>query len=324
MPPHFSISCLDAELQQRTNRDEWDRILVLRDHPRFVRGVVRYGELMCEYFAQNIMLNKVVTEAWRFQMLVYALHLYDRHDTADPATGLNLANLSRICARQEIASRGRVRAILGLMQMANYLERRRSGDDARVVHLEPSAAFKDIVEGWNQRVLQSIDVVDETAGLARSHLADPRFGWKMRERGAQVLLAGWKPLEPFPEVRHFVHSDGGLMLLLHCAAEALRPGDGATISPVALDLGAFGVRYGVSRSHLRRLLESAHAIGLLDAPPSNGRVIILSPRLVASLIAYLASELGNYRLWAIATQRELRPHGRANDASRRTSGRQFA
>ena len=301
MPRSFSLDCLDAELRQRNGPEEWARILVLRDHPRFLAGLHRYAELMPAYYENNVMLNKVVTEAWRFQMLVYTLHLYDSRDPADSSTGLTIANLTRICSRQQIASRGRVLAILGIMQLAGYLHRRRSEADARVVYLEPSAEFVGVVEGWNQRILQIIDAIDDTDKLASAHLADPRFGWDMRERGAQTLLAGWKILDPFPEVRHFVNSDGGWMLLLSCTADALRASDGAEIAPVAVDLSNFGKRFGVSRSHLRRLLEQAYRKGLLDASPRNGQHVALSPRLVASFLACVASELGNYRLWALAT-----------------------
>lgn len=301
MPEAFSLRCLDAELAERNGPVEWHRILELRDHPRMLQGFYRYAELMPSYYDHNIMLNKVVTEAWRFQMLVYALHLYDTRDPADRSTGLTAANLSRICARQCIASRGRVLTIIGIMRVAGYLHRQRSQGDARAVYLEPSDKFIGIVEGWNHRLLQIIDAIDTTHDLAAAHATDPRFGWDMRERGAQTLLAGWDILAPFPEVSHFVYSDGGWMLLLSCAAEALKASDGVEIAPVSVDLATFGRRFAVSRSHLRRLLESAHEKRLLDEPPRNGQTIVLSNRLLASFITCMASELGNYRIWAHQT-----------------------
>ena len=305
MSRSFSLDCADTLLRARTTASDWHRILVLRNHPSFLRGLFAYDELMPEFFAYNVILNKVVTEAWRFEMLVYTLHLYDTRDPADPTSGLTVANLTRICARQQTASRGRVAAILGLMQLARFLYRRRSHTDGRIVHLEPSKEFVQIVEDWNQLLLQIIDAIDATDGLARDHRAHPRFGWDMRERGAQVLLGGWKMLDPFPEVNHFVTSDGGWMLLLSCVAETLRSSNGSEIEPVALNLGTFGARFGVSRSHLRRLLESAYDLGLLDAPPRNGQHIVLSQRLVASFLTCMASELGNYRLWALETKKVL-------------------
>jgi hypothetical protein len=291
----FSIDVCDADFAARTTTDEWRRIMRFREHPRMLDGLAAYAALIPDYFSNNVILNKVVTEAWRFEMLVYALYLHDSRDPADPRSGLTVANLQKICAQQNCASRGRVLAILGMMRIAGYLRASRSPLDSRVTHLEPSAAFLAVVEGWNHRMFQIIDAVTLEDGLAIAHQADPDFGRAMRVRGAQRLLRGWKLLDPFPEVAHFVSRDGGWMLLLTCVAEAMRLGEGRRIVPVSVDLAPFGARFGVSRSHLRRLLESAHDVGLLEAAPRNGACILMSQKLVASFLACMASELGNYR-----------------------------
>ena len=285
--------------------EEWQRILVLRNKGRLLQGLARYAALMPDYFSDNIMLNKVVTEAWRFEILVYILYLYDQWVPENPRSGLTTANLHKICAQQKCASRGRVLAILGIMRVAGYLKRRNSTGNNRVVQLEPSAHFIGIVEGWNNRIFEIIDAIIPEGHLAAHHRRHARFGWEMRRRGAESLLEGWKLLDPFPEVNHFVSRDGGWMLLLTCVAEAMRLGGAHRIVPVSIELKSFGARFGVSRSHLRRVLESAHAEGLLDAPPRNGAYILLSPRLVAAFLACMASELDFYRGHALASMADL-------------------
>jgi hypothetical protein len=291
----FSIGCLDDKLAPRMAPDEWRRILFLRNHPDFLQGLFAYAALMPDYFSNNIILNKVVTEAWRFEILVYSLYLHDKRDLSDPRSGLTITNLQKMCAQQNCASRGRVLAIMGMMGLAGYIRRVQSARDSRVVQLEPTQAFISIVEGWNHRIFQIIDAIVPDDRLAQRHDHEPRFGWDMRGRGAEGLLRGWKLLDPFPEVKHFVSKDGGWMLLLTCVAQAFRLGSNGQIAPVSIDLKAFGARFGVSRSHLRRLLESAHAEGLLHAAPKNGAYILLSHELVASFLACMASELGYYR-----------------------------
>ncbi len=295
----FNLDCLDAELARRMADGEWRRILTLRDHPDFRRALFAYAALIPPYFSNNLILNRVVTEAWRFEMLVYTLYLHDTRDPDDPRSGLTVANLQKICAEQKCASRGRVLAILGVMRLAGYLSRVKSGQDRRVMRLEPSAEFISVVEGWNNRIFQIIDAIFPEGKLAELDRAAPGFGKDMRIRGAEGLLRGWKLLDPFPEVNHFVSKDGGWMLLLTVVAEALR-GSSREIAPVSLDLNSFGARFGVSRSHLRRLLEAAYAAGLLDAAPKDGAHILLSPRLVAAFLACMASELSYYRGHALA------------------------
>ena len=296
----FDLANHDATFAARTSAAEWQRILAFRNQPHFDAALETYHVLMSPYFSNNMMLNKVVTEAWRFEMLVYTLYLYDQRDPAVPGSGLTSSNLQRICAKQNCSSPGRVLAILGIMRIGGFLHQKKSEADSRVNHLEPSKKFIAIVEGWNNRIFQIIDAVVPQSQLAKAHHEQPRFGWNMRKRGAETMFGGWKLLDPFPEVHHFVARDGGWMLLLHCVAEALRGSAGKLIATVSVDLQTFGKQYGVSRSHLRRLLESAYAERLLDAPPSNGSEIKLSARTVAAFLNCMASELSFYRDHALA------------------------
>ena len=310
MNKSFAIDFFDAELSRRTSVEEWQRILTMRNSRRFYMALPAYHDLISNYFADHRILGKLVTEAWRFEMLVYALYLYDQHNDDDPRSGLTVANLQKICASQECASAGRVLAFIRILRLGGFLHRQQSPLDNRVVQLAPSPKFISLVEGWNQRIFKIIDEVFTQKSLAQYHQAHPRFGWEMRRRGAEHLLKGWKLLAPFPEVSHFVTSNGGWMLLLHCVAETLRLGASTSgdhqIVPIAIDLVIFGRRFGVSRSHLRRLLESAHVEGLLDAPPHNGAYIQLAPHLVAAFLTCMASELGSYRDWGLAAAPNLR------------------
>lgn len=301
----FRVGEFDAEFCARTPKDQWPLILEFRDAPGFGAALPAYNKHMSAYFSGNVMLNKVVTEAWRFEMLVYALYLFDQRDPTNPRLGLTVSNLEKLCAVQKCASPGRVRTIVGIMWLGGFLKRHKSTSDQRIIHFEPSATFIETVEGWNNRIFQTTDAVFPKDQLAQSHLQLPRLGYEMRNRGAESLLEGWKLLDPFPEVLHFVSADGGWMLLLHCASEALRLGGGTYIAPVSVDLAAFGARYGVSRSHLRRLLEAAYGKGLLNEPPRNGSHIVLSNKMMASYLTCMASELQFYRNHALAGREKL-------------------
>ena len=301
----FRLDCFDVELASRMPPADWRRMLELRSHSRFLLGLECYDTRIAQFFSDNLILNKVVTEAWRFEMIVYLLYLYETREHDVARSGLTVSNLQKLCTKQNCASNGRVLAILGLMGAAGYLRRSRSVHDNRIMQLEPSEAFINIVEGWNRRIFETIDSIVPEGALESHHVFHPRFGCEMRTRGALGVIEGFKLIDPFPEVSHFVSCDGGWMLLLKCVAETVRHGGGHTIVPVSLDLGAVATRFGVSRSHLRRLLESAYSIGLLDAPPRNGANIMLSPILMASFLSCMASELSYYREHAEAAKREV-------------------
>lgn len=293
--PSFRFDQNDADFAGRTTVEDWARIIDFRGQPHFVDAVLLYGALMPGLFINNFIMNKVVPEAWRFQMLVFTLHLHDTRDTGQPASGLTLSNLQRICAAQGIAGPGRVAAFLNLMRLGGHLTRTRSLVDSRVVRLEPTATFIAIVERWNDAIFRILDTVNPCGAFAATQATHPRLSWEMRRGGAETLLAGWVPLAPFPEVSHFLGRDGGWVLLTHCIVQVLRDDGGSTIKPVTLDLGAFGKQFGVSRSQLRRLLDAAHERGLLDTPPHNGANIVLSEALVGAFLAWLASYLENFQ-----------------------------
>lgn len=301
----FKLDGFDHEFAARTTAEDWQRIVALRDHPRMLEGVLAYDALIPDYFADNPILNRVVIELRRFQLIVYTLHLHDTADPDDPRTGLTLSRLQKLALDHDLASRGGVTTFVGLMLLAGYLRRRRSVQDKRIVHLVPTEKFIGIVEGWNRCILECIDAIEPDGQLVQCHAANPRFGWDMRESGAQALLAGWKPLGPFPEAAHFITSQGGFMLLLRIVADTIRQGGRREIVPVSIDLAGFGKRFGVSRSQLRLLLDAAYDQRLLDAPPRNGSYVVVSPKLLASFVSWQASELGNYRLWSLAAKSAL-------------------
>jgi hypothetical protein len=292
MTSAFRIDQHDDLFAPRTSAEDWAHIIAFRNRPDFLKAALDYIVVSGPFYANNFILNKVVPEAWRFQMIVFLLHLHDMRDPHDPRSGLTLSNFQRLCTQLDLASRGRAFAFLNIMRVGGYLARIPSPRDTRVVHLEPTQLFMETVERWNDGIFRLIDIAAPESRLLQARHAYPALGREMRRRSAERIIAGWKPLGPFPEVLHFAATDGGWMLLAHGVAEAMRNGEG--IAPVVINLTHFGTEYSVSRSHLRRLLEGAFESGLLEAPPANGANIRFSSQLVCAFVAWLASYLAGY------------------------------
>ena len=296
----FKIDAFDAEFSRKMPQAEWRRLIAIRSSPTFLAGVLHLAERLPPFFSHNAILNKVVTESRRFELLVYSLYLADSRDPADPRSGLTLANLQRICTERRVASPGRVFAILGIMRLGGYLTRAREEGDSRIVRLEPTQRFLDIVEAWNRMIFETLDIAAPGDDLVGRHEREPRFGFDMRSNGAEAALAGWHLLDAFPELRTFVDRDGGWMLLASIVATTLKEREAGEQRPIAIRLESIGAKLAVSRSHLRRVLEDAHAAGLLEESPRNGARIIASPRLLATYTTCGACEMAFYRTNALA------------------------
>lgn len=306
-PKPERIDAFDGELSRRVDPQEWARISAMRDHPRFLHGVLQYAQVIPAYFAGKLVLNKVVTEVWRFHTLAFALHLHDIRDPGDPRTGLTITRLQRICQEQKIASAGRVIALVGLMQLGGYLKRVPSVADSRIILLVPTEKLVATVRGWGQAMMSAIDSIEPGAGFEQRHLADPGFDTRLRRAGMDIMLAGWRLVDPWHEVMHFVARDAAWMLLLRLIDPVIRAGIGGEPVIVSLDLAEFGKKFGVSRSHMRRVLDTAFEQGLLAAPPRNGSHIVMSHRLICSYLVTLASELDIFRFSARAASRAPLP-----------------
>ena len=224
----------DDAFSRRTRPEDWQTLKALRDHPRFLDGVVAYDDLLPEIFANNIALNRLVTQVERMQTIAFTLHLYDSFDPNDPTTGLTVSRLQHFCTVHNLASNGGVVAFMALMTVAGYLTRQRSALDRRVVHYAPTPKFMDPVNRWTRAILASIDAIEPEAQLAASFDAHPRFGWDMREASVQAILGGWAPTAPFPEATHFINAHGGWMLMCHATAILLRDGGCKEIVPISI------------------------------------------------------------------------------------------
>lgn len=262
--------------------------------------VVAHDTLFSTRFIAKPALDSAFREAWRFQILVFALYLHDMRGD-DPRSGLTLGKLQALLAEHRIASRGRVAAVLKQLEAEGLLMSERSAIDRRVVLLIPTASLITGVALWERVMLELIERVSPADDLAIRARLFPRFGEVMRHNMVKARFAGWSPLNGFPEVAFFSARHGGWRLLSRLMALALAGG----LSPVRIDLELYARETGASPAALRRLLLDAWKAGLLDAPPRGGHHIVPSARLVTGFRAYLAAFIEAHRRFAIAAAEEL-------------------
>lgn len=250
--------------------------------------VIAYDRLFSVRFLANPLLDSAFREAWRFQILVFAIHLHETRAIDDPRAGLTIGRSQALLAGRGIASPGRMAAILKQMEQAGYLLAAPSPTDRRITLLSPSPDLQDAIALWESAIFALIDMVAVADPLAPPPRA-PGSGKAMRAEIAKARLAGWNPFLDFPKLAFFATRDGGWRLISRLAA--LASADKAMLRKgiVRIDLQDFARSAGASRSTLRRLLEEAWQAGLLDAPPRNGRHIVPSKLLTSEFRRWLAS-----------------------------------
>jgi hypothetical protein len=106
----------------------------------------------------------------------------------------------------------------------------------------------------------------------------------------KLYLSGCDPLRPFGDIRHFTSKDAGSFLLhsiiLSSMKETGRPSSEITFS---LNYSDAAQITGVSRTHVRNVIEGAHERGLIEDLGEGGRSMRLTPKMVDAIEQHFAS-----------------------------------
>ncbi len=267
--------------------------------------VLAHDALFAARFLPNRALDTALREAWRFQILTVAIHLHDTRDINDARSGLTVGRLQATLKGRSLASAGRIAAILKQLEAAGYLHGQASSIDRRLQILAPTPILLDAIRLWEEVMFSLIDLLAPGAGLAKDARSFPALGGLMRQHMVRARLAGWSPLDGFPDIALFATRDGGWRLLSRIAAMQVSGEHGPPGTPLEIDLQAFARETATSRSSLRRLLEDAFATGLMTGPPRNGRNILPSAALIEGFSTWLAMFIDAHRLYALAAREEL-------------------
>ncbi len=221
----------------------------------------------------NHLFNRLILEEGRFLCYLAALSLHASQDMAQPSTWLTLGRLQREVTELGVASRNRVEAQVSCLRKYGFLTQQPHASDRRVRLLVPSAALlaRDagilglLVDGLSDFGLSPTD------GRRGPLPAELHRGMR---RATLPLLPGLSriirrhlPLAPF-----FAHDCGYMILLL-----LLRGGRESGDNTISTGYQRLATQTGVSRTHVRRIVEAARDAGLLTTTARGGHDIRLTP-----------------------------------------------
>lgn len=235
----------------------------------------------------NHLFNRLILEEGRYLCYLAALSLYASQDLDQPTSWLTLGRLQREVAELGVASRNRVEAQVSCLRKYGFLTQKPHASDRRVRLLVPSSALLARDAG----ILELL--VDGLAGLGLSPPVDvgeahaPDLHLAMRRAtlrrlpGLSRIIRRHSPLAPF-----FAHDCGYmiLLLLLHGAKE-----NGGDV--VSTGYQRLATLTGVSRTHVRRIIEAARDTGLLVTTARGGHDIRLTPSMWHAADRWFADKL---------------------------------
>lgn len=221
----------------------------------------------------NHLFNRLILEEGRFLCYLAVLSLHAGQDIAQSSTWLTLGRLQREVTELGIASRNRVEAQVSYLRKYGFLTQQAHASDRRVRLLVPSNALLARDAKVLGLLLNGLSSFGLSPIEGREGSPDAQLHKGMR-RATLAHLPGISRLirRHLPLASFFAH-DCGYMIMLLLLRNA-QEHDGAIVTSGYQRLAT---QTGVSRTHVRRIVEAARDAGLVETDARGGHDIKLLP-----------------------------------------------
>jgi DNA-binding MarR family transcriptional regulator len=262
-------------------------------HPRFAFARDEFVKAILALYEHKPFLNRLLLEASRTVLVSIIMCLHARYDEADRATWPTLRLVADAMAEHQLASPSRVHDLVTRFVKAGYLEQRQAPRDRRVRILTPTA--KMIAQDQDFLVSHHLplQILFPDPGYAPIMTRDVAFQLKQRLVSRDLFALGAQILAGNPIVMLFQGRDAGIMILIKMIQMG---GEQRGAGPLKISYSDLGSRFGVSRTHVRELLEEAEQMGLVRLIKGSGRFVELLPQLLRAFDRFVADAMSGFDL----------------------------
>lgn len=264
-------------------------------HPRFPAARAAFIDAVLAFHEGDQFTSRLMVETMRQVTFTLLVILHLRHDESDRSTWPTPQRLKAVIAPYGLASPRRIDALVARLVHLGFLDSRPSEQDGRVRILTPTPKMMALDREWlvyNYVPLNVMFPGDYAEPIAR----DAPFQSAQRLVALEFAAHGAKVIASNPPVMRFMHRDAGILVLIklmQMAAEGSAK-DGAKDGAKGLSYSAIGVRFGISRTHVRALLEDAAEHGDVSLSGRGGRLVELRPSILQAFDRFLADAMSSH------------------------------
>jgi len=270
-------------------------------HPRFPVARDEFVRAILALYEHDPHLNRLLLEAGRYVLFIVIMCLQARYDEADRATWPTLGLVTRSTAALGVTSARRIYSLVLQFIKAGYLELRSSPRDRRIRIVTPTAKMVAQDQDWLVSHYLPLQVLFPEPGYAGIMRRDPAFQLAQRLVASNFFALGARIMADHPIVMQFMSREAGVMILIkllqlaslqnHATPDG-RPG--ATTEEISYsDIGA---SFGVSRTHVRKILQEAEKQDLVRLTRDSAQFVQLTPELVEAFDRFLAAGMSGHDL----------------------------
>lgn len=282
---------LSAWIDQRGGID--DTFAALLAHPRLPEAIRTFAVGTETLPPVDGTLDGRLKDVGCYMVAMYALYLHQTGDVTVP-------RLIEMAGTRVYMSKGRTRSLLTVLAHLGYLDEMPPEPGGASTRYVPTERFKTAWLSHLSGLLSVAAILEPSVALVRNRLHQPAvFAAFCRHRTEIGFLEVRETHQSMGFVRVFVNRYAGSQILRHLYLAE----DGNNGSPITVSINAIAQRYGVSRAHVRRLLEAGVASGVLRH--AGGREVVLEEAGRAALRYFHAAQFFVFITAAKRTLAEL-------------------
>jgi DNA-binding MarR family transcriptional regulator len=283
------------------------------NHPRLPAARKLYLDRFLGIYGGDPFLVRLLMESGRFLLFHVAVVLEAAQDPDRPETWLTVSLLKRKMAMFGLASGRHIDALLTRLRAVGYLEAQRSDQDRRLIILKPTEAMRAHDREWLAAHYAPLTVLCPQHDYGLVMRGDRKFQAVHRRICMSFLPFGARLLQAVPDMLLFLNHAAGYPVIASLLQTAMADPDRPH---AAVPYGDVGDRFGVSRTHVRKLLETAEEAGLVKLHERGGHRVEILPRLWASHDRAMAGGMYAHDLAYLAAMRTYVAETEAQSARR--------
>ncbi|HVZ51431.1 MAG TPA: hypothetical protein VG986_05665 [Pseudolabrys sp.] len=254
-------------------------------HPRMKEARKFYLDRFLALYGDDPFMARLLIETGRFLVYHAAVVLYAGQDPARRETWFTVGRLKREMAVFGMASDRQIDHLVARLESVGFLTVQRAEQDRRVRILAPTEKMLAHDRAWLAAHYAPLTIVSRFDDYEPVMREDPAYQLMHRQTATEFMPFSGKLLAMAPDLLLFFHHAAGHMVSASLLRAAMEAQDGHAAVPY----GDIGERFGVSRTHVRAILNEAQDAGLVRLHSRGGHRVEILDRLWTSYDRGLAA-----------------------------------
>jgi len=255
-------------------------------HPSFAEARKLYVDGHMALYEGDARLNRLILEAGRVMLFGYVVCLHAGYVEADRATWPTVSRLKEVLAPFQAASDRQMDDIIARLADRGFLQISPAPGDRRARLVIPTEVLYAHHRELLAALFRPLQFMYPDPSYAAPTNRDPNYHKAHCAISLSALPWSAKFVAANAPVMLFFSRHSGIAILVKLIQMMNESGASSGLSYADI-----GLRFGVSRTHVRALLSEAESLGLTQLAGRGGRLVHLTPPLLAAFDRLFADSM---------------------------------